>query len=279
MEKRIDLKKTCPENWEKMKVGLHSRFCDNCNKNVIDFSKMNKREIQEYLLKSSADRVCGRISRSQLDYSNTDLLLTIPALSSQSKSSNAPFYLLAAGTMILISCNSNQPNQPQIPKKDISTIQVDTADKVVNINLEPLDTIRTKVKTEPAPPLDPDEFLLGEIELHPNKVIAKSELYTVVDEMPEFKGGMDSLFSYVKQNLKYPEWERKNKIQGKVFVNFIIKKDGKIKEPKILRSVSGSRNFDAEVLRVIDQMPDWTAGKHEGEYVDVQLSLPIYFKL
>ncbi|MCW5932509.1 MAG: energy transducer TonB [Bacteroidetes bacterium] len=279
METRIDIKKPCPENWETMKIGLHSRFCDSCQKNVIDFTNKDRREILEYLLTNRKDKVCGRVYRSQLDFSNTDLLITIQALSKQTTNTNIPFYLLTVGTMILASCNNNAPDNQVLTPQDTIIIQSDTTKKDIKKNEEPKDTIKEVEQAKIDPPVIPIDIVLGEIDIYHDTIYGKAEPYQLVDIMPEFKGGIDSLMSFVRQNLKYPDWEKENKIEGKVFVSFIVDKNGKIKEPKILRSVQGSKNFDKEVIRVINNMPDWTPGQQDGKTVDVQFNLPINFKL
>lgn len=277
METRIDIKKPCPENWETMKIGLHSRFCDSCQKNVIDFTNKDKNEILEYLFTNRTERVCGRIYRSQLDFSNTDLLITIQALAKQNKNTNIPFYLLTVGTMILASCNNNTTDQQILTKSDTTIIQSDTTNGQVTNNIEPKDTVDKHVKNpNDAPSVIPDDILLGEVAPLP---YPDKEPYQYVEVMPEFKGGIDSLMSFIKQNLEYPEWEKGNKIEGKVFVNFVVDKNGKIKDLKISRSVQGSKNFDKEVLRVMNSMPDWTPGQQDKKNVDVQFNLPINFKL
>ena len=279
MDTQIDIKKPCPENWETMKISLHSRFCDNCQKNIIDFTNKDKREILEYLLSNRTEKVCGRIYSSQLDFSNTDILITIQALSKQNKNSNISFYLLTIGTLILASCNNNSTDQKESTNIVTTITQTDTIEGTGIINKEPQDTTIKHKKTEKDTPIIPSDILLGEIDIYHDTIYGKTEPYQLVDIMPEFKGGIDSLMSFVRQNLKYPEWEKENKIEGKVFVTFIVDKNGKIKEPKILRSVKGSRNFDKEVIRVISSMPNWTPGKQDGKNVDVQFNLPINFKL
>lgn len=277
METRIDIKKPCPENWETMKIGLHSRFCDSCQKNVIDFTNKDRREILEYLLTNRTDKVCGRVYRSQLDFSNTDFLVTIQALAKQNKNTNVSFYLLTVGTMILASCNNNPTTQQVLTKPDTTIIQSDTTNGQAANNVEPQDTIGKCVKQQnDIAPVIPDDIVVGMVEPYP---YPDTEPYQIVEVMPEFKGGIDSLTSFIKLNLEYPEWERENKIEGKVFVSFVVDKSGKIKDAKILKTVQGSKNFDKEVLRVISKMPDWTAGQQDGKNVDVQFSLPINFKL
>ena len=275
MKTRIDIKQPCPENWETMKIGLHSRFCDNCKKDVIDFTNKDRREILEYLLTNRTEKVCSRIYRSQLDFSSTDFLITIQALARQHKNTNFSFYLLTVGTMILASCNNNTTDQKSLPKTDTTTILSDTTKGQEAKNIEIEDTIGKCVKNHNhLPPAIPDDILVGEV-VYPDT----TEPYAYVEIMPEFKGGIDSLMSFVKQNLNYPEWELDKKIEGRVFVTFIVDKNGKIKDPKISRSVQGSKNFDKEVIRVINSMPDWTPGQQDGKNVDVQFNLPINFKL
>jgi len=260
-----------------MKIGLHSRFCDNCQKKVIDFTNKDKKEILEYLLTNQTERVCGRIYRSQLDFSNTDLLVTIQALTKQNKNTNLHFYLLTVGTMILASCNNNTTDQQVLTKSDTTIIRSDTINGEVANSVESQDTVNKCVKNQNVtPPIIPDDILLGDVAPYP---FPDTEPYQTVKVMPEFEGGIDSLMSFIKKHLAYPKWERENKIEGKVFVNFIVDKNGKIKDPKILRSVQGSKNFDKEVIRVINSMPDWTAGQQDGKNVDVQFNLPINFKL
>ncbi len=275
----VNINQPCPENWEAMKIGLHSRFCDNCKKNVTDFTSKDKREILEYLLTNRTDKVCGRIYRSQLDFSNTDLLITIQALPKQTKNTNIPFYLLTAGTIILASCNRETPDNQPSTSNDTVIIQSGTTKKDIETNDEPKDTIKKIEQTKIEPPIIPADMILGEIDIYHDTIYGNTEPYQLVDVMPEFKGGIDSLMSFVRQNLKYPDWERENKIEGKVFVSFIVDKNGKIAEPKILRSVQGSKNFDKEVIRMIKNMPDWTPGQQDKKTVEVQFNLPINFKL
>ena len=99
------------------------------------------------------------------------------------------------------------------------------------------------------------------------------------EKMPEFPGGIDSLIQFIKINLQYPKWEKENKIEGKVYVRFVVGIEGEILDVKILRSVEGSKNFDTEVIRVINSMQNWIPGEQDGEKVKVQFTLPVNFKL
>ena len=98
---------------------------------------------------------------------------------------------------------------------------------------------------------------------------------TVTQVQPEFPGGPDSLESFLKENLTYPEVARLNHTQGRVYVGFMIDRNGKIVKPRILSSTS--EELDKEALRVIEIMPDWKPGTAGGSPIDVQYILPIDF--
>lgn len=101
------------------------------------------------------------------------------------------------------------------------------------------------------------------------------DVYEVVEEMPEFVDG--TLGKFLGRNVKYPVEAQEKKIQGKVVVQFIIEKTGKITGIKVINSVHPS--LDAEAIRVIKSMPDWKPGKQRGEAVRVAYSVPINFRL
>ena len=103
------------------------------------------------------------------------------------------------------------------------------------------------------------------------------KIFTVVENDPEFPGGMDALYKYLAENIKYPQLARDNGITGKVYVTFVVERDGSIANPKILRDIGGG--CGAEALRVVKSMPKWTPGKQRGKAVRVQFNLPVNFNL
>lgn len=98
-----------------------------------------------------------------------------------------------------------------------------------------------------------------------------------VEVMPQFPGGEDALIKYLSKNLKYPANAKKSWIEGTVYVTFLLDKEGKVTEPKILKSVS--EELDAEAIRLVNEMPQWTPGTQNGKPVIVQYNLPVRFKL
>ena len=105
----------------------------------------------------------------------------------------------------------------------------------------------------------------------------EQQVFTIVERMPEFPGGEEAMFRYIRENLKYPEEERKAGVQGVVYVNFVVGTDGVLNNAKVLRGISPA--CDQETLRVVNAMPTWIPGMQRGEAVKVQYNLPIRFKL
>ena len=106
---------------------------------------------------------------------------------------------------------------------------------------------------------------------------AKEEVFMVVEQMPEYPGGMKEMLKFLQENVKYPENAMKNNVQGRVIVQFVIEKDGTPTEFKVARSVDP--DLDAEALRVLQSMPKWKPGMQRGEVVRVKFTVPVSFKL
>ena len=105
------------------------------------------------------------------------------------------------------------------------------------------------------------------------------EIFTVVEEMPEYPGGMADLMKYLQNNINYPQVEKEAGIQGKVFVKFVVQPDGSISNTEVLRGVAGGEGLSKEAIRVVKAMPKWKPGKQNGRTVPVYFNLPINFKL
>lgn len=105
----------------------------------------------------------------------------------------------------------------------------------------------------------------------------KGQVYQEVEQMPEYPGGISELMKFIATQVKYPVEAQKNGIQGKVYVQFIVSKNGKVTNAKVLKGVSPA--LDEEAIRVVNLMPDWTPGVHKGQKVDVEYTLPISFAL
>jgi protein TonB len=98
-----------------------------------------------------------------------------------------------------------------------------------------------------------------------------------VDIMPEYPGGEQALFSYIKNNIKYPKLAERDGVQGQVFIKFLITLDGNIDKIKIVKSIRD--DIDAEAKRVIASMPKWKPAYKNDVPVNVELVIPLSFKL
>ncbi|AEI46829.1 M56 family metallopeptidase [Runella slithyformis] len=119
-----------------------------------------------------------------------------------------------------------------------------------------------------------DEAVSGQGE---SKLTKKGEVFTVVEQNPEFPGGLSEMGRYLGRNIKYPAAAQRANVQGKVFVQFVVGEDGDIRDPKILKGIGFG--CDEEALRVTLNMPKWNPGKQNGKPVAVQYNLPIAFVL
>ena len=102
-------------------------------------------------------------------------------------------------------------------------------------------------------------------------------IFQVVEQMPEFPGGMSEAMMFLAKNIKYPVAAQQAKIEGRVIVQFVVGKDGSISDVHTVRSVSPE--LDAEAIRVVSMMPKWNPGKQRGKAVPVSYTMPIMFRL
>lgn len=104
------------------------------------------------------------------------------------------------------------------------------------------------------------------------------EIFLIVEEFPEPEGGMEAFYKYVAENLVYPKFASYNGISGKVYVQFIIDKQGNVKDVSIIKGIGGG--CDEEALRIVKESPiKWEPGKQRGVPVKVRMVLPITFRI
>lgn len=120
-------------------------------------------------------------------------------------------------------------------------------------------------------------FLVQKEEETPKSLDTDADVFFIVEDMPEFPGGEMALRKYIANNIKYPEAAQDNGIQGKVYVTFVVSKDGSVANAKIARGVDPA--LDKEALRVVNSLPKWTPGKQREENVNVSYTVPINFAL
>ena len=105
----------------------------------------------------------------------------------------------------------------------------------------------------------------------------KEEIFRSVEQMPQFPGGEAALMKYLQSHINYPPMAAENNIQGRVVVQFVVDKTGKVGEVKVVRSVD--KDLDREAVRVCKSLPKFTPGRQNGQAVSVWYTLPVTFKL
>lgn len=120
-----------------------------------------------------------------------------------------------------------------------------------------------------------------EVKYVPVKVVEEEPeeqtIFEVVEQMPDFPGGMAALMQFLGKNIKYPTIAQENGTQGRVIVQFVVNKDGSIVDPRVVKSVDPY--LDKEALRVIGTMPKWKPGMQRGKPVRVKYTVPVMFRL
>lgn len=97
------------------------------------------------------------------------------------------------------------------------------------------------------------------------------------DVMPEYEGGHQAMYQFLSENLQYPEIAQINKVEGEVYVSFVINKVGEVERVMVMNSLDP--HLDKEAIRLVESLPKWKPGKKDGSLVKTQMAMPIKFKL
>ncbi|MBR3435933.1 MAG: energy transducer TonB [Bacteroidales bacterium] len=156
------------------------------------------------------------------------------------------------------------PEEPEVVATELNVVENDAED------IHEVGIINAEAKADEAL-----EFTRVEVKEEVEE--AEEEVFLVVEEDPEFPGGLDALSKFIADNIKYPQLAKENNITGKVFVSFVVEKDGRVGQVKILRDIGGGCGNEA--VRVVKMMPRWKPGKQRGKAVRTQFNLPVNFDL
>lgn len=148
----------------------------------------------------------------------------------------------------------------QMDKLDDRAVGAETHE---GTNSRTVEAVRNDVAVNTPPPAPAEEV--------------SNKVFTVVEQMPSFPGGMGALNAYLHNNVRYPTVAQENGVQGRVVISFVVERDGSITDVQVARSVDPS--LDKEAVRVINSMPKWQPGKQNGSSVRVKYNVPVNFKL
>ena len=157
------------------------------------------------------------------------------------------------------------PPPPEAPKMEEVLEIMDNDSEVEESTIQASDDTQAAVEVKYTP-----------VEVEEEEV-EEQQIFQVVEEMPEFPGGMGECMKFLGKNIKYPTISQENGVQGRVIVQFVVNTDGSIVEPVVVRGVDPY--LDKEALRVIASMPKWKPGKQRGKEVRVKYTVPVTFRL
>jgi len=169
------------------------------------------------------------------------------------------------------------PAAPALPEVKFKFVPPKVVDENVESGLMTQDDLGKSVASAPLTSLPPDDATPAP---PPEKVIplpVDDKPVLFVQEMPTFNGGDAALYSYLSANLKYPLEARETGISGKVYVEFVIERDGSVSNVQVKRGIGAG--CDEEAVRVVASMPKWNPGKQNGQAARVLLVLPVKFVL
>ena len=217
---------------------------------------------------------------------------------------------VSVGMFTLSSCNLNNKTPGELPKtateemttgKSLVPVENDTSnDTIVQVNSDIVKSVRQPLRgTAPVIKKDVEDECLpqkGEVEFDNSNgeycevdspweikgikiesKVLENGVYEYVEEMPTFPGGMSALMAFVLKNFKYPKEVEEEGIQGRIVCTLVINEDGSVSDVKVVKPVHPL--FDAESIRVMESMPKWNPGRHEGKAVKVRYTLPIAIHL
>ncbi len=157
------------------------------------------------------------------------------------------------------------PPEPEVVTTEVNIIEND-AESENELNMDVFDKLEKQENVE-----------IAQVTVEDEEEEVEDEIFQVVEQDPEYPGGVDALYKFIQQNLKYPQLAKENNITGRVFVQFVVEKDGSVSNVKAARDIGGG--CGAEAVRVIKSMPKWTPGKQRGKAVRAAYTLPVNFVL
>ena len=172
--------------------------------------------------------------------------------------------------------DQQKPDEPEHEPEQAQQTEVQLPDelKVVSNDREVIKP--SFVSVDQDKPLPPPNIPLGTKNVQVDEEVDQA-IFEVVEEQPEFPGGMEALLKYLAKNINYPESAVDNGIQGKVMVRFVVERDGSVSAVETYKSVDPA--LDKEAVRVVKTLPKWKPGRQQGKAVRTRYIVPVVFRL
>lgn len=205
------------------------------------------------------------------------------------------YFLLALPAFLLFSCEPEQPQPVPLPDLPVQPVIVKTDSTHDRDSLAAIDSIRQQQAIPlPPPPIDPPGPCIGcgegpepYIDMLPDSAPVQPEPQLVQEEEivefpeipPSFPGGDTAMRSFFRKNIVYPQSAKEKQLEGRVFIQMVVEKDGSLSGLKVLREVPGGAELTKEAIRVIKLMPAWIPAQNQGKIVRSKTVIPIRFSL
>jgi Na+-translocating ferredoxin:NAD+ oxidoreductase RnfG subunit len=266
---KISIPEPCTENWDKMTPKDNGRFCLSCTKTVVDFTTMLPEEVQHYFISNQNKSICGRFKNTQLD----EIIIQIPNRVLYSQTQYHKMFLLAlfiAMGTTLFSCSDKNGN-----KQKIDTIEiVDNASSgksiIRNDSASETDSKKSNEKCTPQATMGIVIPKNDEIPLKYDIVFNSNDL----DVLPVPEEGMKKFYAFFTKNYTAPGTTKK--YRGKIFILFVIEKDGSLNNFNIVKNTPVE--IGEEAIKILKTAPNWIPGKINNTIVRSSYILPITIK-
>ncbi len=266
---KIMIPQPCSKTWENMTPNEQGRFCDSCQKTVVDFTLFSTTDIQNYFSKHYGQKVCGRFKNEQLATINIEIpsavLNQIPA------GRNFALALLIVFGTTLFSCTDNEGKQVKINGVEITDSQNKKETNPLigaTVVFKPIEKKRKEANNAKQIPT-----LIGEVETQSFDSMEGVVCDLPLINPPEFIGGEDSLTAFIEKHLTRPQKFIQSDMTGKIIIGFYIETDGSTSNVKIIRGLNNE--WDNEAVKVVKSMPKWKPGEENGTLVRSGMALPI----
>ena len=186
-----------------------------------------------------------------------------------------------------------EPEEPEVLEDVLSSVKVTELQIVEDDKVRAEDEILTREEIEETDKAfgqtnvdngqdERDKFQTAVIDVVVEKPVEKpkeavAQVFHSMEQMPQFPGGEAALMKFLQSHINYPPMAAENNVQGRVVVQFVVDKTGKVGEVKVVRSVD--KDLDKEAVRVCKSLPKFTPGRQNGQAVSVWYTLPVTFKL
>lgn len=301
--RKIHIPEPCHEDWNQMTPADKGKFCDACCKVVVDFTAKSPLEIQQILKDQSGQKMCGHFRSDQIVHPAVEVI----AFRNNSPARAHPLRKLVAAAIFLafgaglFSCTTSNHKPVRTQSHLIETLYaVDRSDEMHQMlvqmsELNVLTLAPSFILPPPPEPVEPGGWgydgmvVMGDVIEPPIDIEVvepptpthtsnqEDEVLSIVEHMPTFPGGDEQLYKALSKRVEYPQEALEAGIEGTVYVEFVVTRQGEIENTHVLRGIGAG--CDESAVAAIEALPAWNPGQQRGVNVNVRMVLPIRFRL